>query len=180
MYSFRPCHHHHRLKRISLHPKIKSKIIYLIHSDQWNSAIYVFHNAEESLTCDVFCWLLISSDSGKQCDCDFNCLHLSARHKPQRNKQNPPSSTFVYSFQKVVIHISCKGSDRKSTNIISGKIQDYCGASQHHYRGFPGALREIKMSVAANVGPGGALVYTHSASSYLLTLRLLAGPQSGQ
>ena len=39
-----------------------------------------------------FCWLLISGDTGKQCDCDFNCLHLSARLKPQRNKQNPPSS----------------------------------------------------------------------------------------
>ena len=31
------------------------------------------------------------------------------------------------------------------------------------------------MSVAANVGPGGALVYTHSASSYLLTLQAPMG-----
>ena len=59
--------------------------------------------------------------------------------------------------------------------MISGKIQEYWGASQHHYRAFPGALREIKMSVVANVGPGGALVYTHSASSYLLTLQAPMG-----
>ena len=31
------------------------------------------------------------------------------------------------------------------------------------------------MSVAANVGPGGALVYTHSASSYLLTFQAPMG-----
>ena len=31
------------------------------------------------------------------------------------------------------------------------------------------------MSVVANVGPGGALVYTHSASSYLLTLQAPMG-----
>ena len=57
--------------------------------------------------------MLNSGDSGKQCDCDFNCLHLSARHKPQRNKQNPPSSTLVSSFQQVVINISCKQRLRK-------------------------------------------------------------------